>query len=120
MVVGRYRKPGAVKVIVQGTVGEGRQKLDFPATLIDKSNDDSFAFIEKLWAVRRVGEILDDLDLKGKNEELVKELVDLATKHGILTPYTSFMADDRANVHDLAGNVTRAEGRPGCVEHVLG
>ncbi|KKK65648.1 hypothetical protein LCGC14_2972030, partial [marine sediment metagenome] len=27
-----------------------------------------------LWAVRRVGEIIDELDLKGKNDELVKEL----------------------------------------------
>ena len=43
------------------------------------------AFVEKLWAVRRVGEIIDELDLKGKNNELVKELVTLATKHGILT-----------------------------------
>jgi Ca-activated chloride channel family protein len=111
VVVGRYRKPGVVKVIVQGMLGESRQKLDFPATLVDKSADESFGFIEKLWAVRRVGEILDELDLRGKNDELVKELVDLATKHGILTPYTSFMADDRANVHDLAGNVRRAGGR---------
>lgn len=110
-VVGRYRKPGAVKVAVQGTVGDSPQKLDFPAALVEKSPDESFAFIEKLWAVRRVGEILDDLDLRGKNDELVKELVDLATKHGILTPYTSFMADDRVNLHDLAGNAARAGGR---------
>jgi Ca-activated chloride channel family protein len=110
-VVGRYKKPGTAKVIVQGMVGEGKQKLDFPATLIEKSGDESFGFIEKLWAVRRVGEILDELDLRGKNDELVKELVDLATRHGILTPYTSFMADERANVHDLAGNVRRVESR---------
>ena len=111
VVVGRYRKPGTVKVLVEGMVGQEKQKFDFPATLVDKSNDDSFGFIEKLWAVRRVGEILDDLDLKGKNDELVKELVELATKHGILTPYTSFMADDRANLHDLAGNTRVARQR---------
>ena len=91
-------------MIVEGTVGDGKQKFDFPAKLVEKSNDDSFAFVEKLWAVRRVGEILDELDLQGKNDELVKELVELATRHGILTPYTSFMADENANVHDLAGN----------------
>ena len=44
--------------------------------------------------MRRVGEIIDEIDLKGKNDELVKELVDLSTKHGILTPYTSFLADE--------------------------
>ena len=101
-------------------VGDEQQKLDFPATLVEKSNDDSFGFIEKLWAVRRVGEILDELDLKGKNDELVKELVDLATRHGILTPYTSFMADESANVHDLAGNAVRAGVRLEALEQSSG
>jgi hypothetical protein len=50
--------------------------------------------------MRRIGEIIDELDLKGKNEELVKELVALSTKHGILTPYTSFLADEK---HELGG-----------------
>ena len=47
--------------------------------------------------MRRVGEILDEIDLKGKNDELVKELVMLSTKHGIITPYTSFLADETGN-----------------------
>jgi len=40
--------------------------------------------------------------LKGKNDELIKELVALSTKHGILTPYTSFLADDTATIQELA------------------
>jgi Ca-activated chloride channel homolog len=115
VVVGRYKRPGTPRVTVQGTVGELPQSLEFPATLVEKSNDDGFAFIEKLWAVRRVGEILDQLDLKGRNEELVKELVDLATRHGILTPYTSFMADEGVNIHDLANNVQRTASRLGAL-----
>ena len=111
VLVGRYKKPGTAKVIVQGTVGQKEQKFDFPAVLVDKSGDESFAFIEKLWAVRRVGEILDELDLKGKNNELVKELVELATRHGILTPYTSFMANENVNIHDVASNAGWAGNR---------
>jgi len=111
VVVGRYRKAGHAKVVVQGKVGDGEQKFDFPAALVEKSSDDSFGFIEKLWAVRRVGEILDTLDLKGRNEELVRELVELATRHGILTPYTSFMADENANPRDIVGNMGKAAGR---------
>ncbi len=111
VVVGRYKKPGTAKVIVQGSVGDKEQKLDFPAKLVEKSKDETHAFIEKLWAVRRVGEILDELDLKGKNEELVKELVKLSTRHGILTPYTSFMADENTKLDDVAANVRRAGGR---------
>ncbi|MGD0384002.1 MAG: VIT and VWA domain-containing protein [Thermoguttaceae bacterium] len=116
VLVGRYKRPGAAKVIVQGTVGQRQEKFDFPATFVDKSGDESFAFIEKLWAVRRVGEILDELDLKGKNDELVKELVELATRHGILTPYTSFMADEGVNIRDVAGNAARADRRLGALE----
>ncbi|MFV2069276.1 MAG: VIT domain-containing protein, partial [Pirellulales bacterium] len=111
VVVGRYKKAGTAKVVVAGLLAGKKQQFDFPVTLVKKSKDETHAFIEKLWAVRRVGEILDELDLKGKNDELVKELVQLSQLHGILTPYTSFMADDTARPGDLASNVRRAESR---------
>lgn len=108
VVVGRYRKPGAAKVVIKGHIGGQEQKFDFPATLIEKSGDESYAFVEKLWAMRRIGEIIDQLDLAGRNEEMVKELVDLSTKHGILTPYTSFLADETMRPLADAGAVRRA------------
>jgi len=102
VMVGRYKKPGGAKVTVTGKVGAAERKFDFPGTLVEKSNDQSYAFVEKLWAMRRIGEIIDELDLKGKNDELVTELVTLSTKHGILTQYTSFLADENAPAHQLA------------------
>lgn len=102
VLVGRYKKAGRAKVVITGRVGTAGQKLDFPADLAAASGDQSYAFVEKLWAMRRVGQIIDELDLHGKNDELVKELVDLSTKHGILTPYTSFLADETARPGDLA------------------
>ena len=77
--------------MIAGNIGEMQQRFDFPADFVAHSPDQSFAFVEKLWAVRRIGELIDDLDLNGQNEELVAELVALSTKHGILTPYTSFL-----------------------------
>ena len=120
LMVGRYRKAGPAKVVISGNVGSTLQKIDFPATLVERSADESAAFIEKLWAVRRVGRLLEELDLKGRNEELIKELVGLATRHGILTPYTSFMADDSVNVRDIAGNVRRAAERLSALDQVDG
>ena len=38
----------------------------------------------------------------------MKELVALATEHGILTPYTSFLADETSDVRDVAANRRRA------------
>ncbi|MDP6723525.1 MAG: VWA domain-containing protein, partial [Pirellulaceae bacterium] len=88
VLAGRYRLAGNAKVVIRGTVGDKKQKFDFPAKLIKGSPDQSYGFVEKLWAVRRIGEIIDELDLKGKNDELVQELLALSTKHGVLTPYT--------------------------------
>jgi len=120
VMVGRYKKSGAAKVVVRGSVGGNEQTLDFPAKLTRKSRDGTFAFIEKLWAVRRVGEILDQIDLVGKNDELTEELIDLATRHGILTPYTSFLADENTNVRDLAANTRRADERLSALDQFSG
>jgi Ca-activated chloride channel family protein len=108
VIVGRYSKPGDAKVVLGGAIEGKEQSFDFPAKLVESSADDTNAFIAKLWAARRVGEIIDQIDLSGKNDELMKELVDLATKHGILTQYTSFLADETsAQPTDLATNLQR-------------
>jgi Ca-activated chloride channel family protein len=111
VIVGRYKKAGAARVHVTGKIGNEEKKFDFPATFVEQSGDESYAFVEKLWAMRRIGEIIDELDLKGKNDELITELVNLSTKHGILTPYTAFLADETAKPGELAnvtGHVERA------------
>ena len=120
VLVGRYKRPGAAKVTIRGKVQGSERSFDFPAELVAKSNDDSFGFVEKLWAMRRIGEIIDDLDLKGHNEELVQELVALATRHGVLTPYTSFLADENTNVRDLAAVRREAEVRLGTLAETDG
>jgi Ca-activated chloride channel family protein len=108
VMVGRYKKPGAAKIVVSGKEDGTTKSFDFPAQLTEKSADETYAFVEKLWAMRRVGEIIDEIDLKGNNKELTDELVALSSKHGILTPYTSFLADDGAVARPLAENVRRA------------
>ena len=107
VIVGRYKQPGAARVVIKGTMQGQPQAFDFPAQLAGESKDETFAFVEKLWAIRRIGEIIDELDLNGPNEELVKELVSLSTRHGILTPYTSFLADETAPL-GVAANLDRA------------
>ena len=99
VLVGRYRQSGPAKVIVSGMVNGQEQKFDFPADLVADSNDETYAFVEKLWAMRRVGEVIDRIDLDGRNPELVQEMVALSKKHGIITPYTSFLAEGDAPVN---------------------
>ncbi|MBP87034.1 MAG: hypothetical protein CMJ64_10015 [Planctomycetaceae bacterium] len=111
VLLGRYRKTGLAKITITGTVSGKEQTFDFPAKLVKQSNDESYAFVEKLWAMRRIGEIIDQLDLVGKNDELVKELVVLSTRHGILTPYTSFLADENARADLALSTSTRRTSR---------
>ncbi len=109
VLVGRYGAFGRAKVTISGTVGGQKQSFDFPAEMTKLNSDPSLGFTEKLWAMRRIGEIIDQLDLSGKNDELIRELVALSTKHGIMTPYTSFMADDTTRSFDAAANFHRAD-----------
>ncbi len=120
VLVGRYKTPGRAKVVITGKVGETPQRFDFPAQLVERSPDEGNSFVERLWAVRRVGEILDEIDLKGKNDELIRELVELSTRHGIMTPYTSFLADESTSVQDVTANVRRTERRLAALEQTQG
>src|SRR4029079_6818893 len=120
VLVGRYHTSGKAKVKLSGKIGDEEKSFDFPGDLVAKSDDDTNAFVAKLWATRRVGDIIDELDLKGRNEELVKELVVLATEHGILTPYTSFLADETSDVRDVASNRRRALSASKSLEDISG
>ena len=126
VIVGRYRHSGVAKVVVSGRVGEQTSKFDFPVDFAQASSTSSYGFVEKLWAMRRIGEIIDQLDLNGRNEELVRELVLLSTKHGILTPYTSFLADETSrptlarDSDEFRSNALGADRRLGELEEAEG
>lgn len=120
VLVGRYRASGSGRLVVTGQVAGQEQSFEFPLEFAAAGSDASGAFIEKLWATRRVGEILDQLDLKGRNEELVQELVELATRHGILTPYTSFLADESTDLNAVAENAATADERLGRFDQTSG
>jgi Ca-activated chloride channel family protein len=48
-------------------------------------------FIARLWATRRIGDLLNQIRLNGENAELVDSVVSLSIRYGIITPYTSFL-----------------------------
>jgi Ca-activated chloride channel family protein len=118
--VGRYRKSGRAKIVLKGRIGEEEKKFTFPVDFVSRSGDESKAFVEKLWAIRRVGDILDEIDLHGKNPELVDELTRLAIKHGILTPYTSFIANENVPLHDVTQSRRETESRLRALEAAEG
>ncbi|MBQ6616290.1 MAG: VWA domain-containing protein [Thermoguttaceae bacterium] len=111
VISGRYRFPGKGTLKVSGKINADEAlEFTYPIELTEKTSNTRYAFTEKLWAMRRIGAILDDLDLNGKNKELMDELIQLSIQHGILTPYTSFLADENAQL-DVASNARRVERR---------
>lgn len=105
-IVGRYRGDGDALVRVTGTMSDRARQFDFEGTFPARRADN--AFITKLWAHRQVGFLLDQIRLNGETSELKDEVVQLATKYGIVTPYTSFLVVEDT---PLAGG-PRPEPRP--------
>ncbi|WP_337177792.1 VIT domain-containing protein [Paludisphaera sp.] len=105
---GRYRRSGTTKLKVSGKVGGESRSFEFPAELAEADRGNTYRFVERIWAARRIGDLIDQIDLNGQNKELVDELVSLSTKYGIMTPYTSFLADERTPLHAMTQNTDRA------------
>jgi Ca-activated chloride channel family protein len=90
IVLGRYSGKGPAAVRLTGTVGKDGKEFAYDVTFPDKTGDEK-AFVEEIWARRKVGYLLDQIRLNGEKKELVDEVVALAKKYGITTPYTSYL-----------------------------
>lgn len=86
---GRYKGNGKAKVFVSGKVNEKTEKYTYELHF-DKNNTKN-EFIPALWGSRAVGYLLDQIRLNGETKELKDEVIRLAKKHGIITPYTSYL-----------------------------
>lgn len=53
---------------------------------------DANDYLPRLWATRRVGWLMEQVRSNGAQKELTDEIVDLGTRYGIVTPYTSYLA----------------------------
>jgi Ca-activated chloride channel family protein len=102
--MGRYRGHGDADIVLTGMVSNKEKEIKFNASGGFKSDSDKESekndFIPPLWAARRVGYLLDQIRLHGKDKELVEEVTHLARTYGILTPYTSYLIveDEKDNV----------------------
>jgi Ca-activated chloride channel family protein len=90
VVLGRYHGKGHTALTLTGNVGKKTREFIYEVNFPAKTNEDR-AFVEDLWARRKVGYLLDQIRQNGEKKELVDEVVALAKKHGITTPYTSYL-----------------------------
>jgi Ca-activated chloride channel family protein len=62
-------------------------------------------FVARLWATRRVGELLDRVRVEGETAALVEEIETLGLRHGIVTPYTIGVVQGQASGAASAANM---------------
>ncbi len=106
LVVGRYRNPGEYRLVLSGLVDEKDTVFEYNVDLphSDRSND----FLPRIWASRKVGYLLDQIRLHGEDRELKEEVIELAKKFGIVTPYTSYLV---AEDEEFGEHYSRTSGR---------
>lgn len=92
VVVGRYREPGTAQITLEGIVNGRTERYTFDEVSFGARGGEEA--IARLWATRKVGYLLSEIRLHGQREELVEEVIALAERYGILTPYTSFFVDE--------------------------
>ena len=117
ILAGRYRAGGTETITLRGTVNGQEQEFLFqdqqfvggaagrPATT------EGQPFIPRLWATRAIGHMMQQIRLHGEDEELVQSIVNLSTRYGIITPYTSFLIEEDdifEQIGDQQGVVTEA------------
>jgi Ca-activated chloride channel family protein len=90
VVFGRYTGKGHTTVKLTGQIGKETKEFVYELNFADKTKGNQ-GFVEDLWARRKVGFLLDQIRVQGETKEIVEEIVTLAKRYGITTPYTSYL-----------------------------
>jgi Ca-activated chloride channel family protein len=108
--VGRYDQPGEATVILRGAVrGEPTTRTFENVAFGGDGGDDT---IPRLWATRKIGDLLRQVRLEGADEETIDQIVRLSIRWGIVTPYTSYLVEGDAPFGEEAlDEITRAATR---------
>jgi Ca-activated chloride channel family protein len=92
--VGRYRGSAEdINITLSGKVDNNVQTFTYTGNEFP-SRAGGEPFIARLWATRRIGDLLNNIRLNGENQELVDSIVSLSVRYGIITPYTSFLIEE--------------------------
>ncbi len=97
VLLGRYAQGGQVDVTLKGEVNGRIQKIVFEGQSFDRDTREKTgqeSSLPRLWATRKIGNLLSDVRLKGPREEIIEQIVALSIRYGIVTPYTSYLVTE--------------------------
>jgi len=90
-VFGRFSSPMSQEVTLRGQARSGSVRTSFGAEFGSSTDSANAAFVGNLWAARHVADLLDTIRIDGATPERVRTVTEVATRWGIVTPYTSFL-----------------------------
>ncbi|HDS28909.1 MAG TPA: VWA domain-containing protein [Candidatus Acetothermia bacterium] len=91
-VFGRYAGDGAATIVLSGRRESEDVSYVYPVVFADEGS--SVPFLPRLWAARKIGHLLNIIRFEGETEEIKNQIVELAMRYGIATPYTSFLVEE--------------------------
>ena len=107
-IYGRFKGEGSRSVKLKGSVNGKPREFVYEASMPRTSA--SHESIPRLWAISKIGHLMDAIRLKGESDELKKEIVALAKEFGVMTKYTSFLVlEDNARLATGGGRLRGAE-----------
>ncbi len=95
--VGRYKQGGSADLTLKGTVNGQAQSFPFPGQVFavdSRGANTALAELPRLWATRKIGFLLNQVRLKGADQETIDQIVRLSIRYGIVTPYTSYLVTE--------------------------
>lgn len=111
--VGRYDRGGSATITLKGRCSGKTETVSTKATFV--RGNTRYDYVPRLWATRRIGDLLDNIRLHGENGENVAEVTQLGKEFGIVTPYTSYLVTENASMTDIPVQ-TAPPPRPGLWE----
>lgn len=113
--IGRYSNEADLKSVqlrLTGNAGGSKRTYTY-SNLSFPLRSDANEYMPRLWATRRVGWLMEQVRSNGEQKELRDEIVDLGTRYGIVTPYTSYLALEDARMTSSFGGLSTLSPRRG-------
>jgi Ca-activated chloride channel family protein len=114
--IGRYTGEAnleSVRLTLTGQSGGSTRTYHYDNLAFPRRTENN-DYLPRLWATRRGGWLMEQVRSNGEQKELRDEIVDLGTRYGIVTPYTSYLATENLtslNVVATSPTQLRTDGR---------
>jgi len=95
--LGRYASPGRANVTLSGYQGGKEWSAVFDVTLPEYAIGSGY--VPRIWALRRVGQLLADIKQGNSDPALVTEALVIAKRFGVATDFTHFVVDAQGNAN---------------------